>query len=367
MENKVIILGVNHESTLGFVRCFGEVGIKPICVLYGANEGVVFSSKYPSLIHWERNAERCLDYITLNYLNITPKPFLFGSNDDSASIINKNYNHLKDNFYIESANDKEGEIIRLMDKWVLYKMASKYGLKVESTILLNKDDQIPSDIQYPIFTKSMRTIDGGKVDEKICNNQDDLVHFLQDCHSHKIMVQRFIDKKEEFNYYGYSCKGEVYIPYEDHRPRSVAGVLSGYHVFTPVVKNELYNKVISLMHATRYEGLFSVEFLVDRNDNYIFMEVNFRHDGATYLLKPGVNLPFDYYKSVLGIPREGIRAMNKIIGLRELLDYKQFVKTGKISIFQWIIDFFTADSRMLFNLKDIGPFLFLIRKLFVKM
>ena len=67
MKNKVIILGVNHQSTLGFVRCFGESGIKPICVLYGDNIGTVFSSKYPIIKHYEQSAEKCLEYI-INFI-----------------------------------------------------------------------------------------------------------------------------------------------------------------------------------------------------------------------------------------------------------------------------------------------------------
>lgn len=366
MENKVIILGVNHQSTLGFVRCFGEAGIKPICVLYGVTDGLVFSSKYPSVVHWEPSPEACLNYIETHFSNLTPKPFLFGSNDESASVINKRYNRLKKIFYVESAKDQEGEIVRLMDKWEIYREARVHGLKVEQTILLNKGARIPSDMDYPIFTKSIRTIDGGKADEKICYNQDDLADFLKQCHSNTIMAQKFIEKKEEFNYFGYACNGMVYIPYENHRPRSVAGALSGYHVFIPVVKNELYDKVESLMLSTGYNGLFTVEFLIDKNDNYYFMEVNFRHDGATYLLKPAINIPLEYCRRVLGISCADNRKLKKrIIGLREQVDYAQSVRTGKMSLTKWVYEFITADSRILFNLRDIGPVWYMIKnKLF---
>ena len=243
MENKVIILGINHESTLGFVRCFGEEGIRPICVMYGTDEGLVFASKYPSVKHFEETTEGCLEYIISNYCNITPKPFLFGSNDESASVINKNYNRLKEHFIIESAKDTEGEIVRLMDKWAIYQIAEKHGLKVAKTILIKRGERLPEDIDYPVFTKSMRTIDGGKSDEKICRNEGELNCFLEQCHADSIMAQRFIEKKEEFNYYGFSCNGEVFIPYENHRPRFSDGALSGYHIFVPAERNDLYTLV----------------------------------------------------------------------------------------------------------------------------
>lgn len=364
MENKVIILGINHESTLGFVRCFGEAGIMPICVIYGSNKGYVFSSKYPSIKHFENTAEECLDFIIKQFSDITPKPFLFGSNDTSASVINNNFNRLKDHFLIESAKDKEGEIVRLMNKWELYRIAEKNGLLVASTVLLNKGEKIPGDIIYPVFTKSIRSIDGGKSDEKICNNALELSDFLRDCHAKVIMVQRFIEKKEEFNYFGFSCNGQVYIPYENHRTRFSDGALSGYHIFLPTVHNELYEKVVSMIKSTDYNGLFSVEFLVDHAGNYYFMEVNFRHDGATYLVKSGVNIPLEYCKRVLNQELSEIQLkMQKIIGMRESADFKQQVKSGKMSKIRWFIEFMKVDSHMLWNVRDIKPFFYFVKQL----
>lgn len=366
MKNQVIILCINHESSLGLVRCFGEAGVKPICVVYGAKEGLVFSSKYPSVKHYEESAEKCLEYIITNYSNITPKPFLFGSNDTAAGIINEHYDQLKNNFYLESANNKEGEVVRLMDKWKMYQMAEEYGLKVAKTILLDKGEEIPGNIEYPVFTKSLRTIDGGKSDEKICKTREELISFILQCHSKKIMIQTFIDKKFEFNYYGYSYDG-VFIPYENHRPRPYDGALTGYHVFIPAVNNELYERVNAMMKATGYNGLFTVEFLVDKNDIYYFMEVNFRHDGDTYLLTPGINIPMEYCNRVLGTSSVQKGPLKKkIVGMRELVDYVQSVKTGKMSKIKWIWDFITADSHILWNFQDNRPFWNMVFKHFIR-
>ena len=245
-------------------------------------------------------------------------------------------------------------------------MAEQYGLNVAKTLLLEKGNAIPSDIEFPVFVKSMRTIDGGKVDEEICRNHEELTTFMQQCHSPQIMIQKFIDKKLEFNYYGYCSKG-VHIPYENHRPRSIAGALSGYHVFVPANNNNLYRKVKSMMEATGYNGLFTAEFLVDKNGKYWFMEINFRHDGATYLLMPGINLPMEYCKTVLGFSHgEPKIKSKKIIGIREQIDYNQSVKKGNISLTRWLKDFITADSRILVNLHDFGPCWYIIKRKLLK-
>lgn len=362
MENKVIIIGINHESTLGFVRCFGIAGIFPICVLYGPKEGLVFSSKYAKEAHHEDNQEACLEYIIKNFSAITPKPFLFGSNDESASVINENYNFLKEHFIVESAKDCEGEIVRLMDKWTLYQEAEQHGLKVAKTLLMNRNDKIPSGIEYPVFTKSMRTIDGGKSDEKICKDEEELRRYIKLCHAEMIMVQKYIEKKEEFNYYGFSCGGEVFIPYENHRPRFAEGKLSGYHIFQPAEQNDLYRSVISLMRETGYNGLFTAEFLIDKSGDAFFMEVNFRHDGATWLLVPGLNIPIEYCLRVLGEKSGSIHInKKKVIGMRERVDYEQSVKSGKMPFIKWFNELLTVDSRMLIDRHDMGPLWFSIK------
>ena len=119
------------------------------------------------------------------------------------------------------------------------------------------------------------------------------------------------------------------------------------------------------MEETGYSGLFTVEFLIDRNDDAFFMEVNFRHDGATYLLKPGMNIPLEYCNRILGGKNSPvIISKQKVVGMRERVDFAQSVRTGKVSFPKWLCDFVTADSHMLWNLRDFGPLWFVIKHKF---
>ena len=79
------------------------------------------------------------------------------------------------------ASDEDGKLTRLMNKQNIGNLALSYGFKIPQMRVLHKTDDIPNDINYPVFTKSLKSIDGGKKEECKCNNSEELKAVLRNC------------------------------------------------------------------------------------------------------------------------------------------------------------------------------------------
>jgi len=363
MENKVIVFGFNHINALGITRSLGEKNIKPICVIYGPNKGMVLSSKYPSKKCHVNTLQDGYNFILDNYKNQKLKPIIFCSNDDTASIIDNNYLELKDHFYIANAR-RAGRITEMMDKFTISSMAGSVGFTSPQSVVVNKGDLLPVNISYPCFTKSIMTIKGGKKDVFLCHNEEELNEALQSIRSEKVLIQEYISKKNEICLQGFSIKEgrKIFIPYVEKFYRFTENEFGGYVYFEKYQnqKKEFINKIEKLIRSTQYTGLFSIEFLVDQKDNLFFTEINFRHDGFSYFTTSGgANLPYVFCKSLISddLELDGIVLKDHFTGMNELTDFFQFVRTKKLSVFKWLIQCLRADSHLLFNRKDVKPFI----------
>lgn len=366
-QNIIIVFGCNHQNMLGLVRSLGEKGIRPYCVLLKSKDGMVFRSRYPAECYWAESPQAGYDYIVQTFSGLTPKPILLSSDDMTETLFDKNASVLRNNFIVPAANE-DGKITYLMNKQNIGALAREFGFQTPKMFVLKKDDVLPEKLQYPVFTKSVKSIDGGKKEECKCDDETALRKVLSDCKKEGILVQQYIDKIDEIDLIGYTANGEVQIPYIQHELRFSDHAYGGYHRFDKIKETDTKKQVEQLILSTGFQGLFSVEFLVDKSGQWWFTEVNFRHDGHTYLITPGgFNIPYCYCCAVTGkghaIPN---KIKNKIVGINEMVDLGQFVATGKMSKFKWFWQFVTADSRILWNWKDNGPVLHLIKSRFLK-
>ena len=364
IKNKVIVFGCNHQNMLGLVRSLGEKGIRPYCVLLKSRDGMVYRSKYPAECHYAESPQEGYDYIVNHYIGEPQKPILLSSDDMTETLFDKNATALKEHFIVPAA-EEDGKLTFLMNKQHIGEYASQFGFITPQMMVVTKEKGIPADIAFPVFTKSVKSIDGGKREEKRCNCKEELQVVLDNCKSDGLLVQQFIDKIDEIDFIGYTANGEVFIPYIQHQMRFSDHAYGGYHRFDKVVENDLFDRIKKMILSIRFQGLFSVEFLVDKNGDWYFTEVNFRHDGHTYLVTAsGTNLPYMYCCAVTGEKQKfhpkAIR--DTFTGMNERVDIGQFVSTRKISPIKWFWQFLTADTHIMWNWQDLGPVKYLIRK-----
>lgn len=364
IQNKVIVFGCNHQNMLGLVRSLGEKGIHPYCVCLKSKDGLVFRSKYPAECHWAESPQAGYDYIVNHYTGETPKPILLSSDDMTETLFDKNATALREHFIVP-ASDVDGKLTYLMEKKNIGMLAQNYGFKIPKMVVLEKGKDLPSDFVFPVFTKSVKSIDGGKGEERKCNTPEELDEMLKECRSNGLLVQEFVDKIDEIDYIGYTANGEVYIPYVQHQLRFSNHAYGGYHRFDKVTDDEFMMRIKQLLKDINFQGLFSLEFLVDKKGEWFFTEVNFRHDGHDYLItNAGINLPWLYCCAVTGEDVD-LRPKPKkasFTGMNEMVDLRQFVITKKLSPVKWVWQFITADTHIMWNWRDMGPICYMFRR-----
>lgn len=357
-SRKVVVYSGSGYPGLGLIRCLGEAGYRPECYCYGDTSGFMLISKYVSKKKLFKNAKEVLDYLLNNYPCYKEKPILFTFPDLPAYYVDQHLDQLKDKFILMSAG-KQGELGKWMDKRVMARIAEKHGLTLPWTIELSKDEPIPDNIPYPVFTKSIRSIDGGKSDEGICRNKEELERKRAQIVSDRLLVTEYIKKKLEIDYYGITVKGKTYIDFHDEIPRFPEDSFGFYAYFKRNQEDEICRKCVAMMEEIGYDGLFDVEFLLGENGTYYFMEINFRVDGCLYKLSPGVNLPAEWCRLV-DVEKENLPETLQIkkesfTSMTELSDFKVSVLSGQVNVFRWLWELCTTDKLFLFNLKDPLP------------
>lgn len=357
--NRVVVFCCDGYLSLGLIRCLGEAGYRPECYCSGENCEFFMASKYVSKSKHFKSVKDTFDYLLHDYPCYQDKPFLFTIPDEPAYLVDMHYDKLKEKFILMNVG-KQGRIGYWMNKRNQADIARKHGLHVPWTIEITKHEVIPDTIEYPVFTKSVRSVDGGKKDEGICWTRSELEHKRDEMMSDFLLVMKYIRKKKEIDYFGMSIKGKVYIDFNDEISRFPDGAYGYYGPFMRCTRDETYYKCVSMMKEIGYDGLFDIEFLLGDDNKLYFMEINFRADGAIYKLAEGVNLPAEWCSLACVdqhlLPENLSIMKDNFIGMTEVPDFKLNVLTGQMNPFKWFWQFCTADRHMLFNIKDPKPF-----------
>lgn len=358
MANRVVVYCSNVYSSLGLIRCLGEAGFSPECYCYGKNCEYLLASKYVSKGQIFKTAEDVLEFLIEEYPCYEEKPVLYTLPDPPAYFVDQFQDRLKEKFILMTAG-AQGRITYWMDKRNQASLAKRHGLIVPWTMELSKNEAIPESIKYPVFTKSTKTIDGGKCDEGICWTKEDLEARQSMVTSDQFLVMDYIQKQKEIDFFGLSLHGKVYIDYHDEIDRFPDSAFGYYGIFKKCKHDEIYQKCVAMMEEIGYDGLFDIEFLLGKDGILYFMEINFRVDGAIYKLMPGINYPAEWYQLIHmnkdSLPAALSTKKESFTGITEVNDFRTSVLSGKMNPFKWFWQFCTADTRMLFNLKDPKP------------
>lgn len=79
----------------------------------------------------------------------------------------------------------------------ILQLAEKHGIPVLKNVVVDKGE-IPEGLEYPLITKAaISTIGAWKKDVFICNNQEELEEAYKHIRSSRVMLQKYIHKKNE--------------------------------------------------------------------------------------------------------------------------------------------------------------------------
>lgn len=361
-KHKFIVFCSDHYNPLGIVRSLGEKGIRPIVVLNTekVKPGLIIKSKYPSIIHEVNTPEEGLEFIIEHYGNEKScKPFIYSSSDDICQLLDNNYDRLKESFFFFHGKC-QGIVSKYLNKDNINELAIQNGAKVLKNEVLN-NGEMPTSLRFPVITKALSsTLFAWKDEMHICNNESELRNAYKKIRSERILVQEFINKKNELCLDGFSINGgeEVFIPYYSSYLRFSDLSYGGYMELRKFEDSEIYKCVKEMLKKIGFTGIFEAEFLIDNDENKWFLEINFRNSTWSYAYTyGGVNMPYLWAEGELfGTIDSNFKLKSPFKAMAEWDDYFMSVQQGDLTIKQWLNDFKKSDVHYLYNDLDRKPF-----------
>lgn len=358
---KHVVFCGEHYNPLGVIRSLGESGIRPDVVVLRSRTPLASNSKWIANLHIVDSKEEGLSYLLSKYKEEDKKPFLYTCDDKITSYLDLEYEKVKAVFTFFNAG-RSGRITEFMNKNSINELAVKHGLNVLDAVVASTGD-IPDGLQYPVITKTIAsTVGAWKDDVFICNSEDELRKACEKIQAPTILIQKYIDKKNEYCLEGFSV---------NQGNSSMITIASSYNYLLPDYyspymtvhnfdKYDVSLKLVAMMQEIGFEGIYEVEFLVDDNDKLWFCEINFRNSTWSYAsTKVGMPLPVLWATYMLQDTIDGEAVYRSIpenfTAMVEINDWSARVKTKQVSVATWVKDFIHSDCKYYLGAGDIRP------------
>jgi len=362
--NKVVVIGGDHHNTLGVIRGLGERGIHPDVIIVSLSSMTfVDASRYIANSWIIKDESEIVDLLLNKYKNEIEKPVVICCSDVSSGIIDDNRDKLAP-FLILPGAEVQGRISSLMSKKRMAELAMEVGLNIPQTTYVSDSDTDLSQIKLPCIIKPLESRNGKKEDIAICRTIDELKKYAASNNLCNEQIQDFIDKDFEYQLIGCSTKDKVIIPGVSKILRPCKGSNTSFLHYIPLEENFCaIDKCIDFVRRTGYKGLFSLEFLRDKNGKDYFMEINFRNDGnAICVTAAGMSLPYIWYLDCIDedYSQEKNNKVKSVYVMPDMAELKLLV-TRQISLKDYISDLRKTNRFMEYDKKDKKPFWKLIK------
>lgn len=361
MERCAIVIGGDHHNTLGVIRSLGRKGVNPYVILTNKSRGDILKTQYLKGYKTVNNCDEAIELLLNDFVNYENKPVLFACHDKISSCLDINRDRLE-TYFVIPGTELPGRVTHYMNKQTMAALAKHCGLSIPDGIILNNIsyEKNKAVIQYPCITKPVESRQGSKSDIHVFQLDSQLHCFLESKIGNDYIVQRFIEKDFEFQFIGCSIDSgkTIIIPGVSVILRQPANTNTGFLHYRQLDSSfkETVEKSKLFIQTIGYSGLFSVEFLRDKEGVDYFMEINFRNDGnAISVTNSGVNLPYIWYLFSCGFDfSEEIKPIHEEYVMPEF-DELNLYSTGRISFTDLYNDMRKATSFMDYDKDDPKP------------
>lgn len=366
----VIVFALEHYNPLNMIRAFGEQGINPVYISVKRRYEVATKSKYISKLHCVDSVEDGFLLLINQYGRLSEetgkKPYILFSDDKSVGYFDLHIEEWKDKFITYNAG-RNGRINEFMDKYEIQQCAKRHGFNVLDSYVIKKGDPVPDGLWYPIITKDISpNLGSWKSDVFICQNKQELVEALEKITCPLIMLQHFVDKQNEMALEGYTINNgkEMQIITQMKWKYLIQGYYSPFHDVCMFTDKDMEIRLQAMFEEIGFEGVFEVEFLIDKDGTYYFMETNFRASAWNPTCKfAGMPLPYLWVKGMMNgyIDPNDRKEFEPFTSMSEIIDYSKRVEGGLCSIAEWLRDFKDAKCVYIYDKEDRGPWDAVIR------
>ena len=366
----VIVFALEHYNPLNMIRAFGEQGINPVYISVKRRYEVATKSKYISKLHRVDSVEDGFLLLINQYGRLSEetgkKPYILFSDDKSVGYFDLHFEEWKDKFITYNAG-RNGRINEFMDKYEIQQCAKRHGFNVLDSYVIKKGYPVPDGLWYPIITKDISpNLGSWKSDVFICQNKQELVEALEKITCPLIMLQHFVDKQNEMALEGYTINNgkEMQIITQMKWKYLIQGYYSPFHDVCMFTDKDMEIRLQAMFEEIGFEGVFEVEFLIDKDGTYYFMETNFRASAWNPTCKfAGMPLPYLWVKGMMNgyIDPNDRKEFEPFTSMSEIIDYSKRVEGGLCSIAEWLRDFKDAKCVYIYDKEDRGPWDAVIR------
>ena len=357
----VIVIALEHYNPLSQLRALGENGVRPVFIAINHKVRMASASKWPSKVHLVESEEEAFEVLMKEYGDVAEKtgykPILSFSDDKTVTFYDRRYDELKDKFIMFNAGET-GRITKFMRKKEIVDCARRHGVPVAPDWLV-ENGQIPADIEYPVITNAFSPVEGCyKGDFHICMNEAELKEAFEGIESDMVFIQKYIDKKTETTYEGFSYnhgKG-MYVGVQTDYIYPTKGYYSPLMNVYPRVDASLQERLNEMLAEIGFEGIWEIEFLVDKDDKLYFLEINFRHATWGYSANvAGSPLPYLWAQAMLTGKAPEQKQFEPFIAKVEPIDFGLRVDKGVCTLAEWLTDFKRAKCTYYYNEQDMEP------------
>lgn len=355
-----LIFGGDNYNTLGMIRTLGEEGIPVYAVIYSGDYVIASKSKYIKKLRKVSSIEEGYEFVKKygEKNGKEDKIYLLVEGDATTEFLDEHYDQLR-NYYIY--NQAQGNLVHYMNKHEQVKIAAKHGLNTMKTWTVDVG-VIPEDIIYPVTTKAVSSKNfHWKSEVFVCKSEKELKDAYSRISSPQIILQQFLEKNNELCLDGFSInRGNVqFITIASNYRYLIPGKYSfACNVFN-FHDEKMINTIREIMSEIGFEGIYSIEFLVDTHGELYFLEINFRNSGWSYASTvAGMPLPILWAKAMdsKAIDQSWKKEIKEgFIFIDDFNDFKARVMSRKMSLLSWIKEYKNADCRLSLGRKDSYP------------
>ena len=373
VEKDVLVVGGEHYNTLGLIRSLGERGIGINLVLTVKGKSHIAKSKYIKNI-WQTSIDEKSILETINLISekYKGKLVVFPTSDQVMQILDENYNFLSRKFIIPNIRQLEGKITQLMNKENMNSVATKAGLNIPQSLMIDlpakkqyTEDYISSKLSYPIILKPLDSNSGKKEDIVVCNAYNKFKSSIDELSDryNKVLAQEYIHGPDQLMIEIIGCSSNdgtsIVIPGVIEKIREYP-MNAGSTSYAKIVRESKFidiNLVESFIKKIGYNGIFDVEFKY-ANEKAYFIEINFRNGAPGYAVtKAGVNIPYIWLNDNNSQDvSEPTKIIKDIYLMSELRDIRHVINK-EVKLSRWVRDICKTDAFLYFNKKDIKPFI----------
>lgn len=369
--NTPIIIGGNHHNTLGVIRALGYRGIDSIVILVTEDtDPYVAYSKYIQQCVIFKTKQEIVPFLIKYAKKGNEKSVILSCADFVTSELDLYYDTLKDHYYIPTAK-KQGVCNHFMNKDTMANLAQNTGIKIPKSWIVEDNTEINvNEVDFPCIIKPLASILGSKAEIKIFHDRESLASYLIENKGHRFIIQKYIDKDFEYQLIGCSLNygEEIIIPGYSKCIRPCPGTNTGFLEYKPFEGFVCdLNSCKEFIRKIGYQGLFSMEYLRDKQGNDYFMEINMRNDGnGICVTGAGMNLPYIWYQYCVegDYKTEILNKINDIYVMPEFDDFMLVLKR-KVSLCTWWKDYKHTTTFMEYSKMDPKPY-YIRKKQFIR-